>query len=262
MRVTSTVPVLAATAAAQSVAGPYGQCGGMGFTGPSACQTGYYCHTYNAYYSQCIPGTSTTSSTTSRAPTTTAITYITPPTPTTLATTTTPSNPTTTANNGGSIPPVPTTLVSPNYWIRAVSAPNYRKYLQPQSGSSLLPGKALISSHLSASQFQLTTSDGQLTLYRGAGVAPLYLNVENPADKTQRKLATEFKETKNSYGKFGFQGDTLIWSTSDIKRPNEAAWLVCTGQELFVNTGAYGWDTPAGCSDQTIHSYGGATADT
>ena len=38
----------------------------------------------------------------------------------------------------------------------------------------------------------------------------------------------------------------------DISRPNTAAWLVCAGQELFVNTGAYGYDTPAGCADQTV----------
>lgn len=158
---------------------------------------------------------------------------------------------TTSTSPGTGTPAVPTTLVSPNYWIRAVASPNYRKYLQ--SLSPLAPGKAIISSHLTASQFYLTSSDGQLTLYRGAGIPPLYLNVENPSDKTQRKLYTEFRESKNEYGTFGFQGDTLTWSVAEIKRPNEAAWLVCgDDKELFVNTGAYGWDTPAGCSDQTV----------
>ncbi|KAK0637477.1 hypothetical protein B0T17DRAFT_481383, partial [Bombardia bombarda] len=90
---------------------------------------------------------------------------------------------------------------------------------------------------------------------------PLYMNVENPADKTQRKLATAYKETKNAYGTFAFQGDTLTWTVADIARPNAAAWLVCEGQEMFINTGAYLYNTPAGCADQTIHSFGGATAD-
>jgi hypothetical protein len=59
-------------AAAQQVA--YGQCtfskailsflklmiinsgGGVGWTGPTSCVSGYYCSDLNAYYYQCIPG--------------------------------------------------------------------------------------------------------------------------------------------------------------------------------------------------------------
>lgn len=78
------------------------------------------------------------------------------------------------------------------------------------------------------------------------------MHVENPADKTQRKLETWFSTEQNNYGTFGFQGDTLTWRTSDIARPNEAAWLVCEGQQLFINTGAYLYNTPAGCADQTV----------
>ena len=81
------------------------------------------------------------------------------------------------------------------------------------------------------------------------------MNVENPADKTQRKLETKFAKEKNAYGTFAFQGDTLTWHTDDIKRPNEAAWLVCAKQQVFVNTGAYGYMTPEGCSDQTVSSF-------
>ena len=89
----------------------------------------------------------------------------------------------------------------------------------------------------------------------------MYMHVENPSDKTQRVLETWFDATPNSYGKFAFQGDTLTWHADDISRQNEAAWYVCEGQQLFINTGAYLYQTPAGCADQTIHSYGGSTAD-
>ncbi|KAI5200159.1 family 10 xylanase [Aureobasidium subglaciale] len=34
----------------------YGQCGGQDFTGSSTCVAGYHCVEYNAWYSQCIPG--------------------------------------------------------------------------------------------------------------------------------------------------------------------------------------------------------------
>jgi len=88
-----------------------------------------------------------------------------------------------------------------------------------------------------------------------------YMHVENPSDKTQRKLRTWFEiggdgnsdGGKNGYGAFGFQGDTLTWSVGEIRRPNEAAWLVCGGEgELFVNTGAFLYDTPEGCWDHTV----------
>lgn len=54
MRITSAVPLLGAAATsvvAQSQAGPYGQCGGVGWTGPVACQTGYYCYEYKSVLS-------------------------------------------------------------------------------------------------------------------------------------------------------------------------------------------------------------------
>ncbi|KAJ8113810.1 hypothetical protein ONZ43_g5065 [Nemania bipapillata] len=86
--------------------------------------------------------------------------------------------------------------------------------------------------------------------------------VENPANKTQRTLQTWFDTANNPYGAFAFQGDTLTWTVADISRPNAAAWLVCGNDgQLYINTGAYAYDTPSGCADQTIHSYGGSTAD-
>ncbi|KAG7099404.1 hypothetical protein E1B28_001257 [Marasmius oreades] len=33
----------------------YGQCGGIGWTGPTACVSGYHCLVGNPYYSQCVP---------------------------------------------------------------------------------------------------------------------------------------------------------------------------------------------------------------
>ncbi|EKM81377.1 hypothetical protein AGABI1DRAFT_113024 [Agaricus bisporus var. burnettii JB137-S8] len=52
--------------AAQSPA--WGQCGGNGWTGPTSCVSGYTCVEQNEWYSQCIPGTVTT---TTAPPTTT-----------------------------------------------------------------------------------------------------------------------------------------------------------------------------------------------
>ncbi|KAI0787506.1 endo-1,4-B-xylanase A [Fomes fomentarius] len=47
----------------------WGQCGGIGFTGPTTCVAGSVCTAQNAYYSQCIPGTASSAP---PAPTSTA----------------------------------------------------------------------------------------------------------------------------------------------------------------------------------------------
>jgi lysophospholipase L1-like esterase len=40
----------------------WGQCGGSTFNGDNCCVSGYYCKYYNQWFSQCIPGTTTTTS--------------------------------------------------------------------------------------------------------------------------------------------------------------------------------------------------------
>ncbi|ETS82419.1 hypothetical protein PFICI_04295 [Pestalotiopsis fici W106-1] len=153
-----------------------------------------------------------------------------------------------------------TTLQSGWYWVRAVVAPNYHKYLQTKPANQA--GVAILESYTTAGQYKV--EDGQLVANTGSGSAPLYLNVEKPADLTaqppQRTLGTSFNTTKNTFGTFVFQGDALTWSTPEIQRQNLAAWLVCTGQKLYINTGAYAYQTPSGCADQTIHYYNDAHA--
>ena len=42
------------------------------------------------------------------------------------------------------------------------------------------------------------------------------------------------------------------------------AWLVCPdddgNKDVYINLGNYDYMTPAGCADETIHAYTGATA--
>ncbi|KAK1831525.1 hypothetical protein QBC39DRAFT_92921 [Podospora conica] len=260
MRV-STLPLFAAAAVAQQAAAPWGQCGGVGFAGPTGCGTGYYCMEYNPYYAQCIPGvqsipirTSTPASTSTPGPATTTSTR------TTLTTiTSAPTIPTTPGNPGAG---TPTTLLPGQFWIRAVATPNYRSYLQPAPTSvpALVP--AVLASSKSAAQFRF--EGNQLVMYQPAPSPALYMHVDNstaPGETPARKLRTWFAPEKNAYGDFAFQGDTLVWSVAGMQRPNSAAWLVCERGEVFVNTGAFLYQTPAGCFDHTIHSYGGATAD-
>jgi hypothetical protein len=147
------------------------------------------------------------------------------------------------------------TLNSGHYWIRAVESPNYHSYLQgaPTATPSPGPGDAYLLAASDAGQFNVV--DGQLVLYTTVSDAGglLYMGVENPSNKSQRTLETWFDDTANAYGTFAFQGDTLTWSVADIARPNTAAWYVCgDAGQLYINTGAYAYDTPSGCSDETV----------
>lgn len=138
------------------------------------------------------------------------------------------------------------TLVSGWYWIRAVVAPNYHSYLQTKPTG--VASDSYLDAATEAGQFNVV--DGQLVYNTGEG-GELYMHVEESEDKTQRKLETWFAEEKSDYGTFAFQGDALTWHADDIARQNEAAWLVCEDQRLYINTGAYAYNTPAGCADQT-----------
>ncbi|OAA61764.1 hypothetical protein SPI_04623 [Niveomyces insectorum RCEF 264] len=150
----------------------------------------------------------------------------------------------------------PTTLASGQLWIRAVEAPNFHKYLQTKPANTA--GPAILDSYTTAGQFNIV--DGQLV--NSVANPPLYMQVEQPPDPANppRTLATSFNATKNTFGTFVFQGDAVTWSAPTVKRQNLAAWLVCAKQQLFINTGAYNYQTPAGCADETIHFYNAATA--
>ncbi|KAL4860394.1 hypothetical protein BDV12DRAFT_191729 [Aspergillus spectabilis] len=158
-----------------------------------------------------------------------------------------------TAQSTTATAPLPT-LTPDWFFVRAVEDPNYHSYLQTKPTAT--PSIAYLDSNTNAGQFNIIS--GQL-VYHTSENGSLYMNVDDPADKAQRKLTTWFNTTENTYGNFAFQGDTVTWSVSEINRPNTAAWLVCEEQQLFINTGAYGYETPEGCADQTIHSYGGST---
>ncbi|KAJ7120056.1 CEL4a mannanase [Mycena epipterygia] len=62
----------------------WGQCGGIGWTGATTCVSGTVCTVLNSYYSQCLPGTATTTASTTIVP---------PPTSTSSAPTSTASVP-------------------------------------------------------------------------------------------------------------------------------------------------------------------------
>ncbi|KAJ7475903.1 endoglucanase [Mycena latifolia] len=65
----STLAIAISPAASVAV---WGQCGGQGWTGGTVCDAGSTCVVSNAYYSQCLPGTATTTVATTTTATTTS----------------------------------------------------------------------------------------------------------------------------------------------------------------------------------------------
>jgi len=233
--------LLAVSARAQQSA--YGQCGGTGWSGDTTCVSGYVCTESSEYYSQCVPGTDTT---VAAVPTTME---------TVTGTPTTNSGPSSTLSGGGAAGSGPgTTLQSGYYWIRSVESPNFHHYLQ--TDPKYTTGEAIMGSYTSAGQFNIVS--GQLVELVSGGT--LYMNVSPQANSSETMLPVSFEKTQNSYGTFAFQGDAVTWTISSITRPNTAAWYVCAGEQLFINLGAYDYNTPSGCADETIHYYNGATA--
>ncbi|KAI1331345.1 glycoside hydrolase superfamily [Xylariaceae sp. FL0255] len=97
MKYTKAGLVAALSGVATAQVAMYGQCGGTGYTGSTVCASGSYCLYQNTYYSQCVPGTASTTLTTSK--TTTAASSGTKTTTTVSKTTTSASKTTTTGTS-------------------------------------------------------------------------------------------------------------------------------------------------------------------
>lgn len=121
-----------------------------------------------------------------------------------------------------------------------------------QTSPEYVAGTAVLESYTTAGQFNVVS--GQLVELTANGL--LYGNVEVQANSSVTKLALTFETTQNTYGTFAWSGDALQWSVASISRPNLSALLVCAGQQLFINLGAYDYLTPAGCADETVSCVG------
>ncbi|KAJ9628844.1 Endoglucanase EG-II [Taxawa tesnikishii (nom. ined.)] len=67
----------AGSAYAQQTASAYAQCGGQGWTGATTCVSGYSCVAQSTYYSQCVPGASSSKATVAQSSSTKATSKVT-----------------------------------------------------------------------------------------------------------------------------------------------------------------------------------------
>ncbi|KAI0088297.1 hypothetical protein BDY19DRAFT_891163 [Irpex rosettiformis] len=213
------------------------QCGGQGWTGPTTCPDGWVCTTSNQYYSQCLQGAATAA----------------PSSGSTVASS--PGSPTGTSTAPAGATP---TLVSGFSFIRAVEDPNFHKYLRSEVIGTA--SDAVLGEPVDAAQFQIVSGQLQQSI---AGGDWLYAVVEPRANSTVVKLKVSWSTTPATSGTFSWSGDTVEWNDPSISRPQSNAWLICPdaagNKDLYVNLGPYDYNTPAGCADETIHAYTGAT---
>ncbi|EPS45992.1 hypothetical protein H072_30 [Dactylellina haptotyla CBS 200.50] len=155
----------------------YGQCGGIGWTGPTTCVSGWTCVYGNDYYSQCLQATGTTATTTtttskttttsSKATTTSSKTTTTLSTTTSSKTTTTPT--TTTKTTTTSTTTTKTTTTSTPVATGCV-------YYVATSGSDSNSGS--ISSPFAGIQKAVDTATAGCTIYLRAGTYAPSKNIQ------------------------------------------------------------------------------------
>lgn len=234
-------------------ASQYGQCGGTGWTGATTCPSGWVCTAVAApWYYQCLQGTA--------AATTTTTSSTSKPVSSTSAGPSSTTKPSSTSAGGSSTTSAYTaggTLIAGNSFIRGVEAPFFHLYLQSEVLGTA--SDAVLGSPSNAAQFQIT--GGQLI--QNPQGTKLYAQVE-AYTSGMTKLKMTWGTSPNSFGSFTWSGDTVEWSSPDVKRQQLNAWLICADaaghNDVYINLGAYSYMTPAGCGDQTIHGYTGATA--
>ncbi|KAG8830086.1 hypothetical protein FRC18_008680 [Serendipita sp. 400] len=265
----SALGALVSGTAAQSAAGPWGQCGGNGWTGPTTCQSGWVCTAVSPpWYYQCLQGSSTagqsTSSSSSRVSSSSSSSRVSSSSSSRVSSSSSSTRSTSTSQSvsrttTSSAVEAGGTLIPGNSYIRGVESPFFHFYLQSENGGTT-PGDAILGSYTTAAQFQVT--GGQLVM-NPTGSSKLYGQVAQPVSGDV-KLKVTWASTPATFGTFSWSGDTLLWSDPSVTRSQNNAWLGCPDSaghvDLYVNLGPYSYNTPAGCNDQTIHAYTGPSA--
>jgi len=149
-------------------------------------------------------------------------------------------------------------LISGNSFIRGVEGTYLHHYLQSEVLGTA--SDAVLGSPSTAAQFQIIS--GQLV--QNPQGSKLYAVVAQPQTGDVKLKVTWSADSTATFGTFMWSGDTLEWSDPSVSRPQTNAWLICPDsaghEDVYINLGSYSYMTPAGCGDQTIHAYTGATA--
>ncbi|KAG8999319.1 hypothetical protein FRB94_006250 [Tulasnella sp. JGI-2019a] len=201
----------------------YGQCGGSGFTGTTTCVSPYVCTVLNTFYSQCLPG-STTSTTTKGTTSTTT-------TSTRSSTFTTVSKTTSTTTTSSAPASTTTGTTTTGQEIRADQDPVYHFYLQNSAGTAVLGPES---------------GDGVFTINGTIldNTTGLYLNIGPTTGFSYRKLT--FDKTA-SFSGWALEGDTIITATSS-SYGRQLNFVVCetSASTIWTVYLQLGSDVPAG----------------
>lgn len=212
---------------AQDQIKPWGQCGGVGWTGATVCTDGWTCSVLNYYWSQCIPATTTTSTsvvaTSSESTSTTSAPEVTTtPTPTTTTVTSvTPSS--------SCVPSPPWAALKPRSTgppIIALDGWAAGSYLQKSGTDAATLGP-------SSSRGWFVTALSIRLIYSCPSF--LYFNIHEAAT-SYKPLAFEATGTTFTWT---FSGSEQVIGTTD----GANTFVACSNGDLFLQTGT---DFPSG----------------
>ncbi|TDL20457.1 carbohydrate-binding module family 1 protein [Rickenella mellea] len=191
---------LLAGVSAQILAGPYAQCGGLTWTGPTECIPGWVCIIEGPYNSQCLPSATSTATTIQAAP----------------------------------------TLLPGDFWVYATEAPNLHKYLQsalPGYPLNAVLGSYTTAAQIQLVNGQVVQQAGAgELLYLNVNLT----GIASKATNLTTNLETFFALRPNPRGTFGLRNNRLTFTAEGIRRPNISEFLACgTGAVLNINFGGY-----------------------
>ncbi|KAJ5425363.1 Glycoside hydrolase superfamily [Penicillium sp. CMV-2018d] len=278
MRALSSVVALGMIPYVSAQAGSWGQCGGLSYTGPTTCEPGWSCIYMNEWFSNCQPGTTTsTTSTTSTRTTTSAVTM------------TTSASATPTSSNSTSFPKADGLKFNINgetkyfagtngYWLPFLTnnadVDSVFKHLQ-ETGLKVLrtwgfndvnsiPGSGTV-------YFQHhDQSTGTTTINTGANGLQRLDYVVSAAEKYGIKLIIPFVNNWNDYGGMNayinaYGGSKVDWFTNTKIQGVYQAYIKAVVSRYKDSPAIFAWELAnearcQGCSTDVIYNWVKTTA--
>ncbi|KAB5546947.1 glycoside hydrolase family 5 protein [Coniochaeta sp. 2T2.1] len=295
VEVTLVIALLGGAVAAQKSA--YEQCGGIGYSGSSNCVAGYTCTSWNPYYYQCYPGTSTsapsTPSTTTPVTTTRSTTKVS--SSTTMVTSSTTSKPSSSTKTTSTPASSSTTFAKTNgllfnidgvtrywpgtncYWCGFLtSSGDVDAVFADMAAAGLkiirvwgfndvntVPSSSTVYyQYLSASGSQINT---------GANGLQRLDYVVSTAQAHGLKLIINFVNNWNDYGGMqayanAFGGSTSTWYSNTAAQTQYRAYIKAVVSRYTTSPAVFAWELAneprcSGCDPSVIYNWAASTSE-
>lgn len=272
----SLASILLLAGLASAAVSPYGQCGGKGYTGDTACQSGWVCQYQNEFYSQCLVGSGSTTKSTTLA-TTTKTTTTSSSSKTTTTTTSSVSSPSSTAFVGISdlnftIDGKPGYFAGTNsYWIGFLTNNDDVDLVldhMNESGQRILRVwgfNDVNSVPSSGTVYYQLLKDGVATINTGSDGLQRLDYVVASAEKRNVKLIINFVNNWSDYGGIAayvsaFGGSATTWYTNDAAQSAYRTYIKTVIARYKDSPAIFSWELAneprcKGCDPSVLYNW-------